>query len=862
MKPDNFQKNKPAFRWFLFLTGIWFFISTSSTFAKTVRTEGAGTPSLNRQANQPTELADGTYRIKIVGSGKYLHERGNGDKFVSTRDQIDDNFSKFTVKKNSDNSYIIRVLANNRHLHVDISTDSKLSTRFQPGEKDVCSRFELEAMTDGSYRIKVQCANKFVLREDDKQFISATSNATDKMTHFLFSLVPNEEFPEGETQSENGLIGHMEMRIDRSGRTGDGYGVGFYVSIFPMMTTPLQNFQVGLPSTWLNPENDSFGKLLCPPETYAGKNWHHLWPDKFREHFQTIEGGTGYWVSTQFPTSMPKYRINGTPNCYSGEISSPGWGFTSTTPLKSNEMGIAQLSNRMLLPPDGLTFATNTNGELLGSAWMALPFTNRKGFYRLQAASMSEDQCLQGNEGTVAASRAPISNSKNDTQLYQIQDMFDGYVRFTHPGQNSALEGNQVVTGATAGGAALMLSGNADGQKWKLKPVEGDYYQLVSKFLESKNKCLELDDRTGKAFMKDCQANPTPQQKWKLTGVAHQGVTPTGDKSWTLFLNSANFKGPLAFWIPDTWSKVTIGHDSLAGRGLDARLAVVNAASMEIGRVPYFMKKTATGEVYTKIPPLKFPVNAANETPFMARLSYFASDALYSKVKKWFEGGEKASGSFTGAIGPNIRVTPFSLRQSSRKIPIDVSSVVSLAKQDGFFSSFGFKWENGPDKGNFPQYFKKSFDKMVAVPETSVPDNLGLKTQNFRAKSPGTPFDVTLPSVANNPEYSAYGFPIPNSALETVTLNDGTRVTYTWYRFVDQPSLKQYNLTTAEKNQLQQRVEKIHREWRIDGTYMQNPSNSKGTKTTLVSFDQALFVTPPPGKEIGFVPIVLKQEKR
>ena len=39
-------------------------------------------------------------------------------------------------------------------------------------------------------------------------------------------------------------------------------------------------------------------------------------------------------------------------------------------------MGIAQLSNRLLIPPDALPFAGNPNGEFLGYAWMALPFTD------------------------------------------------------------------------------------------------------------------------------------------------------------------------------------------------------------------------------------------------------------------------------------------------------------------------------------------------------------------------------------------------------------------------------------------------------------------------------------------------------
>ena len=79
--------------------------------------------------------------------------------------------------------------------------------------------------------------------------------------------------------------------------------------------------------------------------------------------FQTIEGGIGYWVSTQFGSTQPKYRINGTPNGYNHEISSPGWGFGSVTPLKPEEIGIAQLSNRLLIPPDGITFGKETGGQ-------------------------------------------------------------------------------------------------------------------------------------------------------------------------------------------------------------------------------------------------------------------------------------------------------------------------------------------------------------------------------------------------------------------------------------------------------------------------------------------------------------------
>ena len=47
----------------------------------------------------------------------------------------------------------------------------------------------------------------------------------------------------------------------------------------------------------------------------------------------------------------------------------------------------------------------------------------------------------------------------------------------------------------------------------------------------------------------------------------------------------------------------------------------------------------------------------------------------------------------------------------------------------------------------------------------------------------------------------------------------------------------------------------MHRAWPIDGEYLAPPQAGK-----LAAFDRKLFVTPPKGKEVGFVPIVVRQE--
>ena len=90
---------------------------------------------------------------------------------------------------------------------------------------------------------------------------------------------------------------------------------------------------------------------------------------------------------------------------------------------------------------------------------------------------------------------------------------------------------------------------------------------------------------------------------------------------------------------------------------------------------------------------------------------------------------------------------------------------------------------------------------------------------------------------------------------QTVTLRDKTKVTYSWYKFVDQPALRNLNLTDEQRAQLQLRVETIHWNWKTTGKYMKEPS-----KGSLVSVDQNLIVDTLQDFEIGYVPIVTKQE--
>ena len=94
---------------------------------------------------------------------------------------------------------------------------------------------------------------------------------------------------------------------------------------------PLDSFQIGLPGTWILPDNRGYEQPLCPPGTYARDNWPPRGPS-YRDVFQTIEGGSGFWTSTQFgsaekaksvPTWMPAAPASSAARRPSGEPGLP-----------------------------------------------------------------------------------------------------------------------------------------------------------------------------------------------------------------------------------------------------------------------------------------------------------------------------------------------------------------------------------------------------------------------------------------------------------------------------------------------------------------------------------------------------------
>jgi hypothetical protein len=157
-----------------------------------------------------------------------------------------------------------------------------------------------------------------------------------------------------------------------------------------------------------------------------------------------------------------------------------------------------------------------------------------------------------------------------------------------------------------------------------------------------------------------------------------------------------------------------------------------------------------------------------------------------------------------------------------------------------------------------PEYFHLVTDKdkksrWVVVQQKDVPAETGLAQYKFQRPKWKRPEPYVTPDDAG----SSWKKPGPVAGPFQAQLGDGSVVTYSWYRFADQPALLNADLTDGERESMQKRVEKLHRHWKKDREYLPPPTVGK-----VADIDPALLVTPPAGFEVGYVPVVTRQSAR
>ncbi|MCD6288193.1 MAG: hypothetical protein J7M12_03670, partial [Candidatus Hydrogenedentes bacterium] len=177
---------------------------------------------------------------------------------------------------------------------------------------------------------------------------------------------------------------------------------------------------------------------------------------------------------------------------------------------------------------------------------------------------------------------------------------------------------------------------------------------------------------------------------------------PTGNNCWTLFLNTRNFKGPVAFFTPYFFSRPTVDNPSLAGLFLDTRPSQPNRPlQMETQYIPSVQATDKKGETYARIAQTLFPLGPSGDSVLVHRVTSYSKKALWDGVKAWFEGGPPVSGAidpqgtaihrFPGRGGATWKIyTPGTAKEEKR--PIDWHSFATPIAPDP--NTFGFRWND------------------------------------------------------------------------------------------------------------------------------------------------------------------------
>lgn len=358
----------------------------------------------------------------------------------------------------------------------------------------------------------------------------------------------------------------------------------------------------------------------------------------------------------------------------------------------------------------------------------------------------------------------------------------------------------------------------------------------------------------------------------KKNSTAGENVS-TGDQAWTLFINSGNFKGPVAFFTPYFWTQASVKDTRLNGLFLDERPSEANKPfQMETQHIYSYETKDSKGQQYARMAPTQYPVGADGNSELLHRLMVYKKSALWDKVKAWFDGGVPAKGlideeqaamqKFKKEVRSNWKFYGDHIPKDKRAL-LNITSYLNTHVTDS--ATLRVRWE-----GDLITRRKTAYGSLVTLPEyyhlvKDTNDSIGIWTavapENVPAETKLHEINFsrenTRPSkiyVTPEDKGSDWKTPGPAAGPFKAKLGDGSTVTYYWYRFADQPALLNADMTKSEREEMQRRVELLHGHWTKDREYL--PPNLVGK---LADVDPALIVVPPKGMEVGYVPIVTCQ---
>eukprot|EP00927_Polykrikos_kofoidii_P047651 TRINITY_DN4191_c0_g1_i2.p1 TRINITY_DN4191_c0_g1~~TRINITY_DN4191_c0_g1_i2.p1 ORF type:complete len:662 (-),score=90.67 TRINITY_DN4191_c0_g1_i2:79-1995(-) len=367
----------------------------------------------------------------------------------------------------------------------------------------------------------------------------------------------------------------------------------------------------------------------------------------------------------------------------------------------------------------------------------------------------------------------------------------------------------------------------------------------------------------GQAFMKSTIGRTGPEDDAK------------GHHTFMLVLDADNFAGPVGYTLEEFWRD---------NKG-DPKSPDFSYTGVKMGSTGFeinsgFAFTSSLGqEMYAKIPNFSFPVQESR-TEILAGVRSWEDGPFSEPLETVLEGTApkdimEGSMSLGNGIKPSCDTSyRGQVALGYAGLPnMDLGGSMEFNERDGECIS-EIRWSddtpciggNADGWCDIPVYWRKrptsasskNSKPIEGVTAADLPGWSTLDKDRFpeRSHHDVPPLDALSTSGACK---STPGPAKEDSArLHCAQTVSGSWVSYRWYRFVDQPSLQRSGLTTAQKEYLQKRVERLHDELSFRqplNRWMERPPTA--SKIGLVSLDKAFLVRPPEGMESGFVPIVL-----
>ena len=520
--------------------------------------------------------------------------------------------------------------------------------------------------------------------------------------------------------------------------------------------------------------------------------------------FNSIEGGL--FIQDKMGRSrFPKYMASAATHLYSSDSDTGGgWGFNERR-IDCSVLGRVTLSNRMIVPPNLISFDADQGthddegGIFVGTSWVALP---------LIGGATRVDNQSHGLDG--------------------------GLLTWTF-----------IIDSANYSGPLIAYvpehwSRRVD--RWNTMETLDDVYEWDLSDPIAMTLAAYLD---GEVSTEDLHA-AIADEDW------YGG--PAGDKE---------FGTP--HWVrPEDTLGYAPAHSYIP-------------TGIEMPPIPSFKVEGSDGRTFLKVFPPQIP-NAVDQEPFVRNVQSFDVD-LYNHFVATFQTAEGISASvadFEG-LGIPMRVERWDESRWTDIEVIDLESfddpyetnltlrVPLLPFNESGETNIDFNWGGAQqDERGWSSYYEIIEDVPVPVSSAEVPTELitleyGTRpdtTSLMRNDDPTTGLDSSCytcddPTGCDDTEY------------ETVT-DDGSRITYRWYRFINQPVFHHLRLdypdvySEERLEDLQTVIEAMHSEWGSTHQLLERPTGTDPLH--LAEIDHGLLVDPPPGKENGWVPIVLEVE--